>query len=317
MHFGAGGSLEDPDIIRDFLRELRSHCGEIDRLVCLGDVWELWLARPEKALHASTTFLQALGRDEHLKELLFVSGNHDNCIHLWHREDRFFPEPCAGRPFPIDFHSESRKLAILAGSPPGLATELHYPFLETECGSRRVLLTHGHHLDYFASTLWFFKTHWLARLVLAGKRDVKISDIENSNCAFFEMMAGAAYSEELSGKAKGLYRFMLAIARVLGMQKDKAGVGRLTPIDKYRREIAAFLKVAVAQPADVFVFGHTHLAGHTSIELDEGRHMDAVNIGCWQEGHGISSPNTYLVLDGKADRITLWALGQPEPLVEL
>ncbi|MHB8780485.1 MAG: metallophosphoesterase, partial [Candidatus Geothermincolia bacterium] len=309
IHCGSGSPLEDAATVGSLLAEMRRREGAITRAVLLGDIWELWLARPEEALAASRLLLTALAGLEELTEVVFVCGNHDHAVYMWHREERFFEGLARGRPFPLFYDGSSARLAAVMGTEASVEVRLLYPFMEINCGGRRVLLTHGHHLDYFASSLWCFKTHWLARAVLAGRRDVSPEELESCNCAFFEMMAGAALSNDLRGRTKRFYGWMMRLAGLLGLRRGGASPGRLTAIEEYRLEIAAFLKMHGREP-DLFVFGHTHLAGHTRIGGADG--LDAVNIGCWKQGKGVERLNTYLILDDSTGAATLWQYGNPE-----
>ncbi len=324
-HFGEPGALlAEPRVVEALLEELEG-LGEVDLLVLLGDIWDLWRTGLREAHLAGAHFLRTLARRGGVRQIVLVPGNHDHHLAVtcteevlyagleWHilpfyrcetRGDCrvFEPEGGGPPPFPLSCHL----------SVDGLILHLVYPFLSLEVGGADVLLMHGHHLDFFSRSFWWAKTAWLARWVLGGSRGVALSDIDRLNRPFFEMLTGTAVVPEIRRLEYGAYRMLRLLARLLRFHAGKGrSPRRYTTVGENAHEAARLLSgLLPGYLPDVFVFGHTHRAGLDRLQVG-GRALLLANAGCWLEEES-GSPCTYLVLDEavRLRRLSDWEIAR-------
>ncbi|NPV59439.1 MAG: hypothetical protein HPY75_07225 [Actinobacteria bacterium] len=310
-HFGDPGALMTrADIIEGFISEL-DEMGEIDLLVLLGDVWDLWRTRLAVAAAAGTAFFRELASWGGARELVMVCGNHDYHVWSFHEETQERRE--AG-------WEEARELSLVVGTDregegPVCAVEgvplwLAYPFLTLDMGGNRVLLMHGHHLDFFSRSFWWAKTAWLARLVLKGSYGIALSDIDRLNKPFFELLTCTSRVPEISSWEYRFYGALRFFARLLRFQtKGEVSPRRFTSVEENTSESRELLlHLLPGHIPDLFVFGHTHNAGFGEVKVGAGGVLMA-NTGCWLDDSEEGTGMTYLVID---DRIRLRRLGDWE-----
>ncbi|MBN2026324.1 MAG: metallophosphoesterase, partial [Actinobacteria bacterium] len=194
MHFGDENALlVSEELVEQLFAEM-SALGDIDMLVLLGDVWDLWSTGFAAATRAGAFFFAALSAWGVPRDCLLVAGNHD--YHLWTACDERRLRREMGWE---EVHEVSIALAPWerAGKRVCLVRDLplwmHYPFLTVEVGGKEVLLTHGHHLDFFSRSFWWAKTSWLARWILGRSRGIALSDIDRLNKPFFELLTQTAH----------------------------------------------------------------------------------------------------------------------------
>lgn len=314
-HFGDGSSLlTREDVVERLLAEL-DELGEIDMLVLLGDVWDLWSTGFGTAAAAGATFFRSLTAWGAPRECVLVAGNHD--YHLWTAcEDRRVRRELGWE--------EVERLSIeLSGActreervclVEELPLWMHYPLLSVEVGGRSLLLMHGHHLDFFTRSFWWAKTAWLARGMLGRSRGIALSDIDRLNKPFFELLTQTARVPELRAWEYRFYSVLRFFARVLRFQSRSGGSPRrLTSVEQNSGEARELLRDFLPGfLPDVFVFGHTHRAGFSRIRVGE-RKVFLANAGCWVEEDVEESSMTYLVID---EAVRLRRLGGEEIVAE-
>lgn len=324
-HFGNEGSvLARKDVIDAFLEEIAS-LGEIDALVLLGDVWDLWWAGLPKAGRAGERFFRALGEWAAGKPVFMVPGNHDfhmvsfgeekvqRCRLGWEEEG-------AGR----SSARESLRHAVAGVSHwikgevlrvGALSLHSFYPFLHLNLGRKTLLLMHGHHLDFFTPSFWWAKTAWLAHWVLGGSPGISLADLDRLNRPFFELLTNTARVPELLAWEYTFYRLVRFCMRLLRFQSGKgASPGRFTSVDDGAAQVRELFKAMLpGYLPDLFVFGHTHRAGLQSVRVGARRVLLA-NSGCWLEDGGDNTTATYLVID---DLVRLRRLGDWEVSMRL
>jgi UDP-2,3-diacylglucosamine pyrophosphatase LpxH len=308
FHFGAEGSaLADRDRVENLFEELR-RLGKVDKLVLLGDVWDLWRTGLPEAMAAAEIFFQTLGAWEGPEEVILVAGNHDYHLKAFSEEQRQRRD--------LGFEEEPDSSIVLTGEgmmreapgTKGLTLRLVYPFLSLTVKGKTVLFMHGHHLDFFSSSFWWLKSAWLARLILGTSQGVTVSDLDRLNKPFFELLTVTARVPEIREGEYRFYRLFRFLARLLRFtSKSGTSPRRYTSIEENTRESRdLLLRLLPGYIPDVFVFGHTHRAGFARIRPG-GREVLLANCGCWIEEEEPCS--TYLVID---DEVRLRRLGEWE-----
>jgi predicted phosphodiesterase len=310
-HFGdATALLTRGDIVERLFAEL-GLAGDIDMLVLLGDVWDLWSTGFREAAAAGAPFFKALTAWGVPRECVFVVGNHD--YHLWTVcEDRRMRresgwEEVEGISIDLtDMQAGEERVCLLEDLP----LWVHYPFLGVEVGGKSVLLMHGHHLDFFSGSFWWAKTAWLARGVLGRPRGIALSDIDRLNKPFFELLAQTARVPELRTWEYRFYSVLRFFARLLRFQtRSGSSPRRLTSVKQNEGEAEELLRELLpGHIPDLLVFGHTHRAGFSRIRVG-GSPVLLANSGCWVAGSGEETEMTYLVID---DAVRLCRLGGEE-----
>ncbi len=313
-HFGEEGAmLAHPVPLECFLEEL-GEGGPVDEVVLLGDTWDLWRTGLPDALDSSRLFLRRLCELPGLRSLVVVFGNHDHHLFFNPAENRALREAKPGgglrstRP-PLLYRDEGELMRSLTGIPPHIDLTAVYPFHMLESGGRRVMLTHGHQLDFFARRLWWAKTAWLARLARRRVRGVGPGDLELLNAPFFEALYLFGRVPDLGDRAFRWYRIFRGAARLLGITASgNASIRRFTPVDENALEVSAALtQLYPGFLPDAFVFGHTHRAGYGRTRLGL-LSLEMYNAGCWVREDG-ATPGTWLeIRDGE---VSLHRLGQP------
>jgi len=310
LHFGDDSALLVREGLVERLFAELSALGDIDMLVLLGDVWDLWSAGFAEAARASAPFFAALSAWGIPQDYLLVAGNHD--YHLW--------TACDDRRLRREMGWEEVHEVSIALAPRDRAEQwvclvrdlplwMHYPFLPVEVCGRTVLLMHGHHLDFFSRSFWWAKTSWLARWILGRSRGIALSDLDRLNRPFFELLTQTARVPELRAWEYRFYGVLRFFARLLRFQsKSGASPRRLTSVEQNADEVRVLLRdLLPGYIPDLFVFGHTHRAGFSDILVGE-RSVLMANSGCWVEA-GDDTAMTYLVID---DAVRLRRLGGEE-----
>jgi UDP-2,3-diacylglucosamine pyrophosphatase LpxH len=315
LHFGdENAQLVRGELVGRLFAEL-GETGDIDVLVLLGDVWDLWSTGFGAAAAAGAPFFRALTAWGAPRECILVAGNHD--YHLWTAcEDRQVRRAQGWEEverlsvsLAADFASEDRVCLVQ-----DLPLWMHYPFLSLEVDGRSLLLMHGHQLDYFSRSFWWAKTAWLARAILGRSHYIALSDIDRLNKPFFELLTQTARVPELRAWEYRFYAVLRFFARLLRFQSKSGGSPRrLTSVEQNEGEAIALLRdLMPGYIPDLFVFGHTHRAGFSRVRVGE-RQVLLANSGCWVEGSGDETDMTYLVID---EAVRLRRLGGEEITVD-
>jgi predicted phosphodiesterase len=140
-HFGSSSStLQDPGKVDQLMDEISGEERGFDEVVLLGDIFDFWRVRPEKAVRDSIYFLKRLAEMD--SRILYVVGNHDHHLVVLNQEDEFMERMARGDIYPVYVPSLRWNQTI-----DGHSIEMHYPTYQTSCCQRTFLFTHGHHLN--------------------------------------------------------------------------------------------------------------------------------------------------------------------------
>ena len=311
LHFGDESALlVREELVERLFAELGG-LGDIDMLVLLGDVWDMWSTGFAAAARAGAPFFTALSAWGVPRECVLVAGNHD--YHLWtvcderrlRREMGWEDMEEVSIPL-MPGHVTEERMCLVQDLP----LWMRYPLLFIEVGGKVVLLMHGHHLDFFSRSFWWAKTSWLARWILGRSRGIALSDLDRLNKPFFELLTQTAHVPELRAWEYRFYGILRFFARLLRFQSKSGGSPRrLTSVEKNTGEAEELLRDFLpGYIPDLFVFGHTHRAGFSRILVGE-RPVLMANSGCWVGGSGDETGMTYLVVD---DAVRLRRLGEGE-----
>ncbi|MDY6794763.1 MAG: metallophosphoesterase [Actinomycetota bacterium] len=311
LHLGEKGSmLSGADVVRRLIGELRE-LGHIDRLILLGDIWDLWRTSLAAAAEEGRAFFDALSSWDGPDEVDLVVGNHDFHLESFYQERRTrwelgWSEAEEGS-MVIKGRAGPRKTVCCSGD---LCLRQAYPFLHLEVQEKSVLLLHGHHLDFFSGSFWWAKSSWLSRWILGLTSGIAIGDIDRLNKPFFELLTVTAHVPELVSREYRFYRLLRSAARLLRFQsKSGASLRRYTSLEQNTRAAGEVLtRLLPGYIPDVLVFGHTHKAGLGRLDLG-GRTVFLANCGCWLEDTGDEDAGIYLVVD---DRLRICRLGEGE-----
>jgi UDP-2,3-diacylglucosamine pyrophosphatase LpxH len=312
-HFGeAGALLADPAVLQRLTDELALG-GPVGQVILLGDIWDLWRSDLTSAMLASRPCFAALSALPGLRSLVLVFGNHDYHLYFNLAENRALREagrqgrvPAQPDPFLQEDAGSLREVLCI---PRHIEFTVEYPFHLMEWQGRKVMLTHGHQVDFFARRFWWARTAWLARSAIKRVRGVSASDLELYNAPFFEALYLFGRVPEFSRRTSRWYRYMQRAARLLGISTPgRASYRRFTSVDENTREITAMLtELYPGHLPDVFIFGHTHRAGSGRIEVGggpAGHPLVVYNTGSWLEEES-ATPATWLELDGEIKGLSL------------
>jgi UDP-2,3-diacylglucosamine pyrophosphatase LpxH len=273
-----------------------------DRVVLLGDIFDLWRARPEKAIRDGRYFFQRLAEMD--LKVSYVVGNHDHHMTVMSQESEFLERIARGDTYPVYKPHLSWNRSIN-----GLNLEMHYPIYSMRYNARNYLMTHGHHLDGIqARSLQLVE--WLRKM---DGEETSPADLELMMTYTYESIYHSSYIEEVIDLEERIWK----VSSLLGNAKSK--VMRWfgpEPVEEHYGTILKFIQDHHAGHVDYFIYGDTHKAGAYSME---GGPV-AVNVGSftgegWEDGRSVSGKvkNTYLVLN--EDGIELRQLGRYAPLL--
>lgn len=311
-HFGDRTQmLHDPRLVERFMEALAGR-GEVDLLILLGDIIDLWMKTTVPALRDARAFIDGLSQLTNVKGILYIPGNHDYQMFL----DAFRLEGDVkimqgDLTIPKFTTSRSYGDSVLTGLA-YLKSKAHfpmtYPFTTVQVGGRDVVFTHGHHLDFYATEGWG-RTFWLGRHIMKKrKRKATLYDIEMANIPFCGAMSVWPWVPELVDEGLRYYHLISFFGRVLHSEKIGESPLRDSLIKENYDEIEQLLpQLGYPHPA-CFVYGHTHRPGMGKLP---GTGTVVVNTGCWTRQEEPEVPSrTWVELDGD---VKLMRLGHQGP----
>ncbi len=333
LHFGdPGATFQAWPAVESFKSELEG-IGGVKSIVLLGDFWDMWQYEPVKDMEQSRNFLKRIAELPGLERIVIIPGNHDHNIYRWHMERNFCSAIAPGKklpPFKLVLAQPCDLLKNLATSQSQPRCDIRYPYmlLEAEIDGvpKRIMLDHGHLLDFFTLAA-LFSVNVLSTLVLLWKKKVTIRDVEKNNQVFFEALAGSAESDRMSAKVRAIWA-VLRFLFMLGGLRGRKGASklRLRPITRTKGPLKSYMEAVMLtglfdRTPDYMIYGHTHKCGWILVKAT--RYMQdllqskdtisftAINIGAWFSQRWAPSPNTYAVIDGA---VILRQIGKPDPI---
>lgn len=292
-HFGLEAStLANPRKVDYLMWELWKHgrgCGEI---ILLGDIFDLWRARPEDALRDARYFFDHL-EDMGVK-ISYVVGNHDHHMAIIHQEREFMERVARGDIYSVYIPNLSWPQVIN-----GLKIEMYYPTYLSERLDRRFLFAHGHHLEGMQAV----SLQVVERIRKISGEEPSPADLERMMAYAYESIYRSSYIGEVVDLEEKLWKVSSAMSMI------KAGALRIfkyAPVEGHYEAIRKFIKAYGAGRVDCFIYGDTHKAG---IYRKDGGPL-AVNVGSFTRDGGVQ--DTYMVLSD--DGIELRKLGCDVPL---
>jgi predicted phosphodiesterase len=299
-HFGLNSStLADKDKVDLLAWEIREYGHGCERVVLLGDIFDFWRARPEKAIRDSKYFFSKLIEME--MKASYVVGNHDHHLTIMYQESEFLERIARGDVYSV--YSPNLKWSRTIN---GLSLDMRYPTCTVRCLNRSFLLTHGHHLDGVQA----FTLQLVEKLRKLSGEELSPADLEMMMAYAYESIYRSSYIGEMAELEEKIWRVSSRFSKA----KDEAlKPFRPTPIESHYDSILKFIKGQHVGRVDCFIYGDTHKAGAYS---REGGPL-VVNIGSFtgeNRSHGHRDVHdTYLVLSD--DGLELRQLGRQNPLI--
>lgn len=290
-HFGSRYSnLSRREKVDYLIWELWRYGEGIDEVVLLGDILDLWRVRMESAIRDARYFFRRLN-DLNVR-VSYVVGNHDHHMTIIRQELSLLERAARGETFAV-YLPNLRWSMVLAG----LSMMFHYPTYELEVGRRRVVFTHGHHLDGIKS---------LPVQIFEGIRrlsgePVLPADLERMMAYAYESIYRSCYLGEAVEIEESLWRVSSVFER---FRSGVLKTFRYSPVESQYDAILRFIKERQLGRVDCFVYGDTHQAAIYRRD-DE---ILVANAGSLADG----GDNTYLIITD--EEIFLRGIGRPEPL---
>ena len=312
-HFGDSTELLiDCDLIEEFASVLEGG-KRVSELILLGDILDLWVKTTIPAMRKARAFIERITQVKNLKRILYIPGNHDHQMFL----DAFRLEQdikimrgdlSAPRFEPVREYGETL-LSALSSRRSGVAFYMVYPFIVREVEGTKIVLTHGHHLDFYASEFGWAKTFWLGRHIIKKRRKkATLHDIEMANIPFCGAMSAAAWVPELVAEGLKYYHVISFFAKILHSRRVSVSPLRDTLIRESYDEIEGLIPLFGVPGARGFVFGHTHRPGMGWIP---DKDILVVNTGSWTKGDEGVPTKTWVEIEGDG-RIRLFSLDKGE-----
>jgi predicted phosphodiesterase len=312
MHFGDKAQLLDDERLVERLMEALADRGPIAEIILLGDIVDLWMKTTVPAMKDAHKFIDSLSQLTNVDKVLYIPGNHDHQMFL----DAFRLE--------VDVRIMQGDLSIPKFMPAraygdtvlsGLAhpkTRVHfpmvYPYVARKVEGKDVIFTHGHHLDFYATTHGWARTFWLGRHIIKQRRkDADLHDIEMAIIPFCGAMSVWPWVPELVDEGLRYYHIFNFFGRLFRSDSLLESPLRDSLIRENYDEIEQLLpQLGYPEPA-CFVYGHTHRPGMG--QLPGGKTMVA-NTGSWTRQPDEETPSrTWVEVDGDVKLMRLGSGG--------
>jgi len=292
-HFGLESStLSKEKQVDNLIWEIWKFGGGCDEVVLLGDIFDLWRARAEKAvLEAGYLFERLAGLGVAVK---YVVGNHDHHLTMINHENQFLEGVASGE-MHCEYHPNLAWNQVING----LEVDMYYPSYSVRRFDRNILFTHGHHLDGVHA----FSLQVVEKLRGLSGGEITPGDLEMMMAYAYESIYRSGYIGEMVELEERLWKVSSMFGRV------KTGIlktFRFTPVDRQYEAIVKFIADRSEEEVDCFVYGDTHEAGMYSrvggpLAVNAGSFVHDGDGGFGSEKSML--PDTYLILDSSGATI--------------
>lgn len=330
LHFGDPSCSLSSQPVALGLRSFLWSLGEVEDLILAGDILDANISSLTRAIEGkkgSGTWPKQIGFRHwiaHLfegnrfdvKRIVYIPGNHDYIIWNILSTNEVFADPISKGKVPTTLPLTEGNFAqpFIRGVAPEEVRDrfsVVYPDYEFELNGQSVLVTHGH---YFDEQQTLFKN--LDELIRKEKGNKKkaIRKFFIGTAQYQAVANAVSYLKDTREFVEKAYKSISSIFDAIGKLRNK-------PIDsKMLRAIEMYLCYFRNKQPDVFIFGHTHAAGHTNTSIlgsDKGKRLISKDIDVWNDGSFLSSASkrlagTFVVTDDspqKGGPIKLYEVG--------
>ncbi|MBZ5563038.1 MAG: metallophosphoesterase [Acidobacteriia bacterium] len=297
LHFGDPQCSLSNQSVAMGLRSFLWGLGPVEELILAGDILDANISSLTRAIEGKKSsgpwpkqigfrfWLAHLFEDNKfdVKRIVYIPGNHDYIIWNILSTNEVFVDPISQGKVPTNLPlTEGTFLQpFLRGVAPENIRDRFcavYPDHEFDLAGRAVLVTHGHYLDE-QQTL--FKN--LDELIR--------KENGNKKKAVRKFFVGTAQDQAVANAVsylKDTREFVEKAYKSISSIFDAIGKLRNKPIDvKMLKAIEMYLCYFRNKQPDVFVFGHTHEAGHATTAVlgsDKGKRLIPKDIEVWNDG---------------------------------
>ncbi len=305
LHFGDPSCSLYEQSVTDGLRSFVRTLGPVEELILAGDVLDGNISSLTTAIagkKGSGPWPKQIGFQGWLDNLfadnafsvsriVYIPGNHDYIIWNILSTEKAFVRPISKGKIPVDLPLTEAVFPqpfIRGVAPVNLRDRfvVVYPDYSFDLAGRKVLVTHGHYLDEKQTLFKNLDT------VARQEEDERAKAVRNFfiRTAQYQAVASAvSYVKGTRNIADKIHKRISNICSILGGIRNQ-------PIDEEMlKAIDMYLYYFRQQSPDIFIFGHTHEAGHVNT-LDLQPRKDGWLLGkavdVWNDGAFLKSPAT-------------------------
>jgi len=305
LHFGDPSCSLYEETVADGLRDFVRGLEPVDELILAGDVLDgnissltmaIWGRKGTEPWPEQIGFqgwLDHLFADDAFKvdRIVYIPGNHDYIIWNILSTEKAFVEPISNGEIPVDLplmEAVFFRPFIRGVAPVKLRDRfvVVYPDYRFALNGREALVTHGHYLD---DKQTLFKN--LDELVRQENGDTSkaVRDFFIRTAQYQAVASAVSYVKSTRGLVDKIHKGISNICDICGSARNQ-------PIDEEMlNAIDMYLYYFRHQSPDVFLFGHTHQAGHVNT-LDYDSKKDKWLLGravdVWNDGTFLTPPSS-------------------------
>ncbi|MGD0921756.1 MAG: metallophosphoesterase [Terriglobia bacterium] len=305
LHFGDPScSLSNQKValgLRSFLWGL----GQVKELILAGDLLDANISSLTRAIEGkkgSGSWPRQIGfrywlshlfaEDKfEVERIVYIPGNHDYIIWNILSTNKAFVDPISqgNTPTNLPLTEGTFLQPFIRGVAPEKMRErflVSYPDHEFELSGRSVLVTHGHYLD---ETQTLFRN--LGALIRKedGNKRKAIRKFFIGTAQYQAVANAVSYLKDTREFVEKAYKSISSIFDAIGKLRNK-------PIDvNMLKAIEMYLHYFREKEPDVFIFGHTHEAGHSNTVAfgrEKAKRLIGKVIDVWNDGSFIKSRST-------------------------
>jgi len=274
LHFGDPKCSLSNRAVASKLRDFLWGIGQVEEIILAGDILDANISTLTRAIEGQQSsgswpiqvgfrhWLSYLFEDGNFDvgRIIYIPGNHDYIIWNILSTKKAFVDPISQgiTPTNLPLIESTFPQPFIRGVAPGRVRDrfsVRYPDYQFQLNERSVLVTHGHYLDDSQS---LFRT-------LGGLMRKDESKRAEAVKQFFEATAQYQAVANAVSYMKGSRDLVLKVYKGLASLFDVTGKLRGHTIDaKMLEAIQVYLHYFRQVEPDVFIFGHTHKAGHTN-----------------------------------------------------